>query len=387
MTIPSLVGFGAFASAASASLSVAPPTGLAANDLLLLLVETARDPQNGASVVIPSGWSHTPSSSQGFGTAGTAGAIRLSVFYKFTTGTESNVSVTGGTDHTCGQMIAYRGVSTTSSFNTSSGVSLGTTTSIQIPTITTTVNECLIVNCIATDRDATATDTFSGWTNANLASLTERFDNATASGAGGGVAVADGTKDTAGLVGITTVTQITNVSFAVIALALRPKAFTLTAEAQAFAETGNAASLLRKYTLVSAGGSFTEVGNAATLKRALNLTSASGNFELTGVAASLLYGRRLVSALGTYSLTGNAATPRKTITLASSAGSFALTGIAASLKTTRYLSGGNGTFTLNGNSASFLKGYALPLAPGSFLVAGQPATLVKVSARRRVILF
>jgi len=88
-----------------------------------------------------------------------------------------------------GRIIAIRGaVSSGNPWNvTAGGVEAVSDTSGSIPGATTTVTNTLVVTAIATSLpDETSTAKFSGWTNANLTSLTERTDNSVTAGNGGG---------------------------------------------------------------------------------------------------------------------------------------------------------------------------------------------------------
>jgi len=70
----------------------------------------------------------------------------------------------------------------------SSGVEATSDTSGSIPGATTTVNNTLVVAAIATSLpDASGTTNFSSWANASLTSVTERTDNTSSSGNGGGL--------------------------------------------------------------------------------------------------------------------------------------------------------------------------------------------------------
>ena len=66
-----------------------------------------------------------------------------------------------------------------------------------------------MVVAVADDYDNASTARYTTWTNAGLTSLTERFDNGSATQNGGGIGMAVGTRATAGNYGTTTVTAVT----------------------------------------------------------------------------------------------------------------------------------------------------------------------------------
>lgn len=75
---------------------------------------------------------------------------------------------------------------------------------VTFPSITTTVSDCLIILFASNGRDVTSAN-YGTWTNANLASLTERIDSQGNHGNGQGIGVATGGKATAGAIGTSTV--------------------------------------------------------------------------------------------------------------------------------------------------------------------------------------
>lgn len=201
------------------AITVPLPSGLQTDDLLFLLVETANE-----NVTTPTGWTIAPSAHQGVGTAASTTATEISLFYRWVDGTESSASVADPGDHVIGRMVAYRGVDTTTPFDTSAGSTKATaSTTATFPSITTTVDNCLVLLVEAHSLpDANSTTVVSGHTNANLSGIAERIDNNTNAGNGGGMSLADGTKTTAGATGTTTATLSNSAVGAHITLALIP---------------------------------------------------------------------------------------------------------------------------------------------------------------------
>ena len=211
MAVPTIRGVGTVASGIG-TIAPAYPTGTAAGDLVLMFIETT-----GGESPTCTGWSHTPSSPQATGL--TTNGTKLSILYR----TVSNPATDNRTTNDPGNHILARIIGITTGtfytvdpFNTSAGgvdAIGGATNPQQISSITTTVADCLIFAAITGSLpDATGTTEFSNWTNANLASLTERIDNSTNSGNGGSLGVASGEKATAGSVGATEVDAVTTLS-------------------------------------------------------------------------------------------------------------------------------------------------------------------------------
>ena len=192
MALPTYVGAGAFF-ANIAGVTAAYPTGRAVDDTLLLFVETADQ-----TIATPSGWTKIAEISN-------AGQTRLTVFtQRYVSGTGVFVGDSG--DHQLGFVMAIRGASGLPHLVvTDSGTETGAGQTQNMDGGTTTLNDCLIVIATAHNIDVVSTTTYSAWTNANLGSVTERFDNSNTAGNGGGVGVATGTLATAGAIGTSTV--------------------------------------------------------------------------------------------------------------------------------------------------------------------------------------
>lgn len=215
---------GRFVSAGSAAtgtgaITVNLPSSYSVGDLLLLFCESANQ-----SITAPSGWTEIGAqASQGTGTAGAAGGVRLATFYKFATSSESSVTIADSGDHTFGIMAAFSGVDSSNPFNASaSGIDSSATSALSWPIVTTTVDGCMIINCVASDYDASAIGRFSSWSNSSLSSITEAIDRFYSSGTGGGVGMAYGIKTSAGAVSATTCTELSAVVHGYLTLALKP---------------------------------------------------------------------------------------------------------------------------------------------------------------------
>lgn len=215
----SYVNKSAFASGTGA-LSVGAVSGVVANDLILLFVESANQ-----NITTPSGFTQVTNSPVSTGTAAAAGGVRLAVFYQFATGADGTTSVADSGDHTTAIKMAFRGVNTTTPFDATpvSGVKTPASTTATFPGITTATANAWIVHASGLDRDAASTTTVGTATNANLTGITEHHDQTISSGVGGGLVVITGTKATAGATGNTTAT-VTSTIQVYLTLALREAA-------------------------------------------------------------------------------------------------------------------------------------------------------------------
>jgi len=223
VAMPTFVAAGAVSSG-TGTITPALPSGIAANDILLLFLETSNQAisitnQNGGT------WTEVTNSPQYCGTAaGTTGA-RLTAFWSRYNGTQGAPTASDSGDHQLGRIIAIR--SAVASGNpwdvTAGGVEAVSDTSGSIPGATTTVGNTLVVAAIATALpDKASTANFSSWTNANLTSVTECTDNAVNAGNGGGLGVATGIKATAGAYGNTAVTLANAAYKGMMSIAIKP---------------------------------------------------------------------------------------------------------------------------------------------------------------------
>jgi hypothetical protein len=197
---------GLFGAATSGAVLLNWPTQLT-NDIGLMFIETANQP-----IATPSGWNAIANASQGVGTAGSVTATCLQVFWRrAASAAESAVTILGAAntgDHIIGVIIGVRGcVASGDPIDVSAGDTTADAdaTAVSIPGATTTVANCYVVAACARQTDI-ATLQQSGETNADLASLNERFDSGSTAGNGGGLAIITGLKATAGLYGATTAT-------------------------------------------------------------------------------------------------------------------------------------------------------------------------------------
>lgn len=192
------------------------------NDIGLLFVQTANQ---AVSLSDAQGFVEVPDSPQGTGTADTAGATRLAVFWcRATSAAMSSPTVADSGDHNIAFILTFRGCITTGNpYDVTAGDTGTSDTAVSVPGDTTTAADCLVVAACAHATD-TGTAQFSGWANADLTDVAEFRDQANQAGHGGGIGVATGGKATAGAYGATTATLATASAQARLSIALKPAA-------------------------------------------------------------------------------------------------------------------------------------------------------------------
>lgn len=188
------------------------------HDFAVLPVETT---QGSTDPTVSAGWTAFSGSPLSDGTGGTFS--KFSVFYKFAdSSSEGNVTVDDVGNHEVAMIATFSGVNRSNPINaiaTSTKTAASTTGSF--PSVTTTVDNCLILLVVGRPTDSSSTTFFSNFVNINLSGLTEAGEAGTTDGNGGGFAIAYGTKATAGSTGTTTFT-CTNSTNTLFTVALAP---------------------------------------------------------------------------------------------------------------------------------------------------------------------
>jgi hypothetical protein len=260
-----------------------PAAGIQANDILIIPVESMDTDLVAGTPNTPTNWTKIFEETQN---TTVTSATTLSIFAKVATGSETDVTVDGFTNHGDGNMFVIRGASPSVAdilVGTGNGANSGNGT---IPGVTTPTADNLVLMVVATSRDAAADDlTFSAWTNANLAGITEWEDQTTASGLGGGIGVAYGTKANAGATGDSTVTIAVSVPWRAVHLAFKPAGAT-TATIGQVTETNLAQSLSRLSTTAIAAPTETNLAQAlgSLSAKALGLASETNTAQALGRA-------------------------------------------------------------------------------------------------------
>lgn len=203
------------------AITVPWPVGVyQAYDLGVLLVETSNE-----TVTAPSGWSEIVNSPQGFGIFGVdTTATRLTGYWKYATSTtEADVVVADTGDHQMGNMLVFRGTDPTYPFDTTAGdFTLVSSTAVNVPAVSTTTDNCLVVFAATEGVDNSVTR-FNPWSpNAVMSNFTGLINIATAVAAGGGMSVAAGGLASAGTSSAATTTLITTSLQGRLTFALRP---------------------------------------------------------------------------------------------------------------------------------------------------------------------
>src|SRR5438067_3184206 len=215
------------------------PAGVATNDILLCCVQSSNQ---AISVPTNSGagaptWTEVTNSPQSIGTAASAGAVRLAVFWLRYNGTSlGTVTVADSGNHTIARIQYYRGCITSGNpWDVTAGqTETGTTTTATFPSLTTTVSNTLIVFVAANAVDSNTSQATGMAANRNLTrnvgiSGTETIvansiiSGNTNSGTGGGIDAGCGNLAAVGSTG-TFKTSMTGSSanYAEMSIALKP---------------------------------------------------------------------------------------------------------------------------------------------------------------------
>ena len=252
VSLPTFVAAGApDDSSGGADATPGLPAGWQAGDIHLLYVQSSPNP------VTVSGYSEVP------GSPVIRGSFQFRVFWRRAVAGDGDPTVSGpATDHMYTVICGFRGVLATGDpwdvispeskgvgnvtglehvfavvlafrgcesngvpWNLITADSTGVGTSITLTGGSTTIDDCLVVGGCSHSNDV-AGPTFSGWTNADLANLTEQFDDGTITGNGGGIGIVTGEKALAGAFGSTTATNSTTLpAWAGYHIALKQPAF------------------------------------------------------------------------------------------------------------------------------------------------------------------
>jgi hypothetical protein len=218
MAVPTVVGVGTVASGTT-TMTPPFPASIASNDILLTVCESV----GGQNITLPGGWAQVSTDGTPVSPVVQSTNTQLTVIWRRYDGTGSAPALSGTTDHCLGRMIAIRGCPTVGNpWNiVSVAVEATSDTSASWPGVTTTSVDCLVLEILATSADI-ATAQISALTNASYTSITERMDNAIATGNGGVVICYSGVKTSAGPTGASTATLTTAGFKAFMTLAMAP---------------------------------------------------------------------------------------------------------------------------------------------------------------------
>ncbi|MBI5742653.1 MAG: fibronectin type III domain-containing protein [Candidatus Niyogibacteria bacterium] len=303
--VPAYRASGTFTNGAGA-ITPPYPASMAANDICLLAVTSENQ---AISLTTANGFAEVPTWSPQFaGTAATDPASRLAVYWKRTVGGDSAPVVANSGDNNEGQIHCFSGVATSGNpWDTGAGGNDGgaNDTTGTIPGAVTTVPDTLVALITSTSFNGTSVAECSGWTNADLTSLTERTDNSNTRNLGGGHCLATGVKSVAGSYTTTAVTMANTTYKGAISLALKPKITTLGNGTDpgnpAVVAPSGAATMADAFTLVTNGG--TDAVTAAVVGLASGTSGGLSLVEITDDVGSVVYGSTANPASDTPSIT------------------------------------------------------------------------------------
>lgn len=222
MAAPTYQSFNSLFASATDGGTIAPawPAHLA-GDIALLFVHTANE---AVTFLNAAGFAQIPGSPQGVGGAGGTGSTALSVYWCRATSAAMPTPIIAvpPLEQIAAAMVTVRGCIATGNPWNVVGFNTGTTsTAVSIPGATTTLADCLVVLGVGFVPLATGGN-ISGWTNADLTSLTERVDDGSLLGKGSGIGIATGIKAAAGAYANTSATLTATSAQARFSIALKP---------------------------------------------------------------------------------------------------------------------------------------------------------------------
>lgn len=204
MAAPTVVGVSAANVNGIGAITPAFPSGYSAvtDDVALTFLEC----ESADTVTAPSGWAILTSQFVATGTT-----TKLTVLWRRLVAGDTAPSVADAGDHLIGRMMIVRGCPNSGNpwNNFAGSTETVSDTTVAVPGLTTSADDCLIVAVFGTGQDVASTTNASGWANPTLDSLVERMDDWTTSGTGGGFAVATGVAARAGGVAPTTASVVT----------------------------------------------------------------------------------------------------------------------------------------------------------------------------------
>lgn len=223
MATPAYQGAGSQSSGTGDVTPTWEPAAYTTDDVAFLFVQSSNQT---IALSTDAGFTDIPELRQGTGTAAAAGSVGFAAYWcRATSGSMPAPTVTDPGDHVIARMAIFRGCAKTGlPYDSASIVAtvLSTAdTAVTVGGATTSMTDGLVVIIVVNGIDSAASQ-LSGQTNADLASLTERFDSNTSSGTGGGFCVTTGTKAVRGTFGATTATLAASSKQIRIAITLRP---------------------------------------------------------------------------------------------------------------------------------------------------------------------
>lgn len=207
-------------SLAVTAITPALPAGIVTNDILVLFMRTLNGQASSIADEAGGTWTEFTNSPQDNATDG----VRGTWFWSRYNGTQTAPTTNDAGAINLGGIAAWNGCITTGDpIHITAGGSQTAATSMSNPGLTTTEDNCMIVVSSICDRDAASTANAASWANASLDSIAEVVDEILSTGVGGGWAIANGIKSSAGTVDATTWTQAASGGTADLTFALLPE--------------------------------------------------------------------------------------------------------------------------------------------------------------------
>jgi hypothetical protein len=188
-------------------------------DIGILVIEASGDD----ATVTPSGWQHLTGSPV-TDIADATGSKLMVLWRRAASDAESAVTVPDPGDHLVAQIFAFRGVRRDIAPGQIYATDAKTTasTSATWPSITTLTAQNLILSVATRPTDASSSNSWSAFANANLTNVAEIGDILAAAGNGGGFGVFVGVSQTAQNIGNSTATITVSSTSAYMVAALEP---------------------------------------------------------------------------------------------------------------------------------------------------------------------
>lgn len=305
MAFPTFVAAGAPANG-TGSVSPGLPSGWAAGDKHVLLVNCKRL----ESLSTPSGWTLVDTSVP-------TGDNKLTIFERDAQSGDAAPTVADPGDHLYAVILGFRGTAMEITGSIAAQINTDSTAAVW-PSLTTTDADQLILLAMAHGLDSTGAKA-SGYANANLTSLTERFDNSITSNDGGGLVAVTGLKATAGATGTTTATMSTATIMSLITLSL--------GSAGPTGATGSMDAEESGADVFAGDGEVAVTGDLAGIETGADSFVGAGAVALAGEMAAVETGADTLAGTGAVVVTGTMAVDETGADAFSGSGSIADPGI------------------------------------------------------------
>lgn len=216
--VPLYINAGGIVDNAAGTISPAWPVHTV-GDLGILVWECSGD----GTTITPSGWTLMPDAP--IVDIADATGSKLNLAYRFAvSSSEANASIGSTGDHAVGRIFTFRNVSTSRvpGADRATGAKTTASTTLTYPSVNTAAPNSLVVGVASRPNDSSSTTEYSGYTNANLTSITERAEGGSTLGNGGGIALWTGISAAIQSTGTTTATSVTSFTNAYYVFALSP---------------------------------------------------------------------------------------------------------------------------------------------------------------------